>query len=198
MSNLLDPVSGNEKKCLQLWPYPDGQQGTAHKKLPVCLAPSSRNRKGQASSAGIAMLTPVLKVTRLEAISEERGYVIFEIPHDKWAIPYLSLHGKYFPSSCHSVRVASSKLRPPTLTLLLLRNDGCKCLLDLCHLANDWKTRRTGFRNIHIKCTCMSMSLDVDQQAVISTGFPSAFVMGNKVSATVDVRYMRRSMPQEK
>jgi hypothetical protein len=141
------------------------------------------------------MPTPVLKVTRLEAISEERGYATFEIPHKKWAIPYPSLHGNYFPSNCHPVRVASSKLRPPTLTLLLSRNGGRKCSLDLCDLANDWKTRRTGIRNIHIKCTCMTMSLDADQQAVISTGSASAFVMGNRVSATVDVRYMPRSMP---
>jgi hypothetical protein len=31
------------------------------------------------------MLTPVLKVTRLEAISVEGGYDTFEIPHNVWA-----------------------------------------------------------------------------------------------------------------
>jgi phosphatidylserine decarboxylase len=44
----------------------------------------------------------------------------------------------------------------------------------------------------------MSLLLDANERAVISTGAPSGFVVGTKVSATVDVRYMPRCMPQEK
>jgi hypothetical protein len=51
-----------------------------------------KEQKGTVKFWVIAMLTPVLRVTTLEAISEERGYDTFEIPHDKWAIPYPSHH----------------------------------------------------------------------------------------------------------
>lgn len=90
----------------------------------------SKEQKRTGKIWGMAMLTPVLKVTSSEAISEERGCDPFEITHKQWTIPHLCLHGDYFASSCHQVRVASSKPRPPTLTLLLPRNGGCKCLFN--------------------------------------------------------------------